>query len=633
MNKRFLDLYEVELQHIRKMAAEFAVEHPKIAGRLALNPDASDMCPDPFVERLLEGFAFLTARVQLKLDAEFPRFTQGLLETVYPHYLSPLPATGIVAFEPDNAPEKGEPIKVGTILRTIPGKDEMTACTFRTAHPVNILPIRVAEVRYFSRDIGEMDLPASLGAVRAALRIRLETDLPEGIAKVELDELDIFLSGSEEVPGLIYEQLFAHAVAVDQQSLAAAGDWQAEKHRAKAIVGRTDIEQLGFGDNEALLPAGPASFAGYRLLREYFALPQRFLFVRLKNLKAAVKRAPANRLDIVIPFETIETRLERRVDASKVSLFCTPVINLFPKQLDEVDLTDDRAEYHVIPDRTRPLDFEVFELQAVEGVGEMTGQKQVFHPFYWTKDATAGGERYYAVQRSRRHLSASEKLYGAHSEYLGTELNVTLVDHHCQPYWDAESPFKKLRIRALCTNRHLPIQLAARERSRQRTDFDIVGAAVSSIRFVVGPRPPVTSFADGEVLWRLISHLSLNYLSLLERGEEGAAALREMLQLYNFGDDPAVQRQIDGLRSVASRPIIERYENEGPIALVRGLKITLGFDEKAFRGVGFFLLGAVLDRFFSKYVSINSFTRTVIQTSDGREVMTWPARIGKRVIL
>lgn len=630
MNKRLLELYEVELQHIRHVAAEFAREHPKIAGRLSLDPDGTELCPDPFVERLLEGFAFLTARVQLKLDAEFPRFTQGLLETVYPHYLAPVPAMGIVRFEPENAPPTGELIPRGTLLRTIPGRDEVTACTFRTAHPVRVLPLRVVEARYYSRDLGELDLPETLGGVKAAVRLRLEVEGDDGVSALQLDDLTFFLAGSEDVPHLLYEQLVGHALPVDG---GAPADPATEKHRQRAVVGRAGVEQVGFGEEEALLPTSPRTFEGYRLLREYFALPQRCLFLRLKGLRAAAPHAQGRWLDIVVPLDQVEPRLERRVEAGTFALYCTPVINLFSKQLDEVTLTDDQSGYPVIPDRTRPLDFEVFDLEEVEGVGELAGQKQLFRPFYWTKDTTPGAAPYYTVRRSRRHLTAQERLYGAHSEYLGMELSLELVDRHNAPYTEPGSPFKKLRIRALCTNRHLPIQLAARERDRQRTDFDIVGGAVGAIRFVLGPTAPMSSFAEGDFAWRLISHLSLNYLSLLDDGEQGASALREMMHLYVAGGDPALHQQIESLRSVMAEPVVERLPQEGPIALTRGLRVTLCFDERGLRGTGCFLLGAVLDRFLSKYVSINSFTRAVVRAEQTGELMQWPARIGKRVIL
>src|SRR6267378_310412 len=176
MDERLLNLYNTELRHLRSMAGEFAREYPKIAGRLALDRDAKETCPDPYVERLLEGFAWLAARVHLKLDAEFPRFTQSLLETVYPHYLSPIPSMAVVRFEPeeqDTALAPGVLVPRGTLMRSSIGKGERTACTFQTAHEVRLLPVRITEARYFTRDASELNLPADLPA-KAAIRIRLQ---------------------------------------------------------------------------------------------------------------------------------------------------------------------------------------------------------------------------------------------------------------------------------------------------------------------------------------------------------------------------------------------------------------------------------------------------------------------------
>src|SRR5579863_1689438 len=174
MDERLLSLCNTELRHLREMAGEFAREYPKIAGRLAVDKDAKDICPDPYVERLLEGFAWLAARVHLKLDAEFPRFTQSLLETVYPHYLAPVPSMAVARFDPlanESALADGVSVPRGTLLRSNPGKGGLTPCTFQTAHTVRLLPLRIVEARYFTRDIVELNLSGDLSC-KAAIRLR-----------------------------------------------------------------------------------------------------------------------------------------------------------------------------------------------------------------------------------------------------------------------------------------------------------------------------------------------------------------------------------------------------------------------------------------------------------------------------
>jgi type VI secretion system protein ImpG len=629
MNRNFLQHYEQELLYVRQMAGEFAREYPKIAGRLALDSEGSESCPDPFVERLLEGFAFLSARVSLKLDAEFPRFTQALLETVFPHFLAPLPSMGIVRFqaEPD-APGEGFLINRGTVLRSIPGgareKGEVfTSCSFRTAHSVRLLPLRILQAQYYTRDLSELDLPHD-AAVAAALRLRLQTLGNQPVAEVDYNVLTFFLSGGE-LGALLYEQLFGRALNVMVRPVGI---------RSSNIpqLPADSIRPVGFAEEEALLPPTPRSYDGYRLLREYFMLPERFLFCELNGLKTAA--LPGDQLDIIITFKTREPRLERRVQPSCFELGCAPVVNLFPKQLDEIHLTDHFSEFLAIPDRTRPLDFEVYDIQDVTGVGELAGQEQVFRPFYWSKDDGSGGEPYYTLHRVERQLTAREKRLGARSDYVGSDVFISLCDGDSVPYESRQSesinPYNKLRIRALCSNRHLPIQMTVGE---GHTDFDIIAGPVQSIRCIIGPTPPKPSCANGEFAWRLISHLSLNYLSLLDKADEGAAPLRELLGLYLQDRNAAAEKQIQGLRSVRSKPDVRRVDVPGPICFARGLEITLLFDEDAFHGAGLFLFGAVLQRFFARYVSLNSFTETVITSLQRKEIMRWPPQLGRRPIL
>ena len=256
MDERLLGYYNSELRHVREMAGEFAREFPKIAGRLALDRDAKDICPDPYVERLLEGFAFLAGRVHLKLDAEFPRFTQTLLETVYPHYLSPVPSIGIARFEPDPrdpGPEEGFSLERGTALRS---QSDETPCQFRTAHEVRLWPLKIVDSRYYTRTIVELGLPSSLEA-KAALSIRLQTAGEKKLKELKLDRLPFFIRGADEIPIWVYEQIFARGTHVILQSPKGPGHFS-------EILPASTIQRIGFRESEALLPRSPRSFEGYR---------------------------------------------------------------------------------------------------------------------------------------------------------------------------------------------------------------------------------------------------------------------------------------------------------------------------------------------------------------------------------
>jgi type VI secretion system protein ImpG len=316
------------------------------------------------------------------------------------------------------------------------------------------------------------------------------------------------------------------------------------------------------------------------------------------------------------------------VDAKDFSPHCTPAINLFPKRADRIHLSGTEPEYHVVVDRTRSVDFEIHTVGEVVGHGSGADAEQPFRPFYAMGDR--GGHRaYYTLRREPRTLSSRQRAYGSRSGYVGNELYVALVDADAAPY---RSDLKQLAVQALCTNRDLPLHMPV---GQGRTDFTLeTGAPVRAIRCVAGPTKPRPPFGEGEVAWKLVSHLSLNYLSLLDDEQtSGAAALHELLKLYADANEPTMIKQIEGVHSTSARPITRRIPGSGPLAFGRGLQITLTCDETAFEGTGVFLLGAVLERFFAKYVSINSFTETVVRTLDRGEIMRWPVRTGRRQML
>lgn len=625
MDKRLLRYYNRELQHIRESAVEFSKEFPKVAGRLGL--DTAEVA-DPYVERLLEGFAFLSARIQVKLDAEFPRFTHGMLETVYPHYLAPTPSMAVVKFKPDlneGALAEGVVLKRGISLRSRIGRGDQTACEYRTAHEVTLFPIEVVSVDYQTRGLAAFQTPSVPGD-KAGLRIRLRSTAGLPFSKINLDALTLYLHGPDETPMRLYEQFFAQARGGYVQHTGTPPKWRSE-------FDASAISRVGFDDGDALLPHGPRSFQGYRLLQEYFTLPQRFLFVKLSGLKQAIAKSKESELDVVILFRQAVPELESALSAANISLFCSPAVNLFPRRADRIHITDRFNEFQVIPDRTRPLDFEVFEVKSVTGYGETADVTQEFLPFYSARDLDHDGHgsgAYFTVNRVPRVLSERERQRGKRSEsYSGSETYLSLVDSSAAPY---RTDLQQLGIEAMCTNRDLPLNMPL---GGGKSDFTMdAGAPVESIQCITGPTPPKPSFAEGETAWRVISHFSLNYFSLTDSGSgQGAAALRDLLKLYGDSSDPSLRKQIDGVRSVTSKPITRRVSTPGPIAFARGLEITVTIDELPFEGVGIFVLGAVLEQFFAKYVSINSFTETVIRSESRGEVMRWPSRIGLRQII
>jgi type VI secretion system protein ImpG len=628
MDPRLLRLYEGELAYIKDMGSEFAAEYPKIAHRLDLG---NTEVADPYVERLLEGFAFLTARIQLKMEAEFPTFTQSLLQMVYPHYLAPTPSMAVVRVRPDPIAIRGMPqgvvLPAGTALRSLLGTEDQTNCEFRLGHAVQLLPIDMTEAEYISSAaaVAALGLPDQRG-VKAAIRLRLKSagDLP--FAKIALERLNVFLGGPEGSRPRLYEQLLANVVCAYVRPATRPLPWQ-ERLPASAI------KALGFSEAEALLPRAPQSFDGYRLLQEYYAMPERFLFVEIGGLDRAVARCATGELDIVLLLNRAEPALAAGFGPDHLSLFCAPAVNLFPKRSDRINLSEREVEHLIVPDRMRPLDFEVFSVRSVEGYSADGSAPQPFLPFYAANDLSRNPEHrsYYMLRRQPRQLSSRARQRGPRSSYLGHETFISLVDPEAAPI---RHELRQLGLELYCTNRDLALAMPV---GKQHTDFTIaVSAPVASIRCVVGPTAPRQCRADGDYAWRFISHLGLNYLSLVDTDEiHGAAALRELLRLYVPSTVSLAARQLESLLSVTSRPVVRRIPGDGPMAVGRGLEIMLTMDENSSGGAGAggILLAAVLDRFFAKYVSINAFTETVLRSPERGEVMRWPMQIGLRPTL
>jgi type VI secretion system protein ImpG len=627
MDPRLLHYYNLELQHLREMGAEFARQFPKIAGRLGMS---GLEVTDPYVERLLEGAGFLAARVQLKLDAEFPRFTQALLEIVYPHYLAPTPSMLLVQLHPDrddpSLASGRRTVPRGTMLHSVTTADDVTACEFRTAHDVTLLPIEIAAASYFSYapDLPLSTLPIAQ-TVRGGLRIRLRTTAGLKFEQVALDRLCFHLAGRDDVANKLLELCLAAGVGVLARPVD-GGPLDV------GVLPPSAIRPVGFTDEEALLPVTVRSFQGYRLLQEYFAFPQRYRFFELTGLGPHVGRVQGSEIELVILLGRGEPALESVVDRSNLQLFCTPAINLFEKpRIDRIHVTDSSFEFHVVADRTRPLDFEIYQVTDVVGHGAGDDSEQRFLPFYsaTSSDVDLDHSAYFTTRRQPRLVSQEMKRRGSRSSYVGSEVFLSLVDSRQAPY---DGDLRQLSLQALCTNRDLVLQMPI---GLGRSDFSLnIAAPVTGVRVVAGPSRPYGAVADGAIAWRAISHLSLNYLSLVDAtGQQGATALRDLLELYATTNDVSARRQIDGIQSVNVARVVRRLPGRGPIAFGRGLEITVNVDEMAFEGGSAFLLGAVLDRHFARYVSINSVTETVLRSQSRGEIHRWKPDWGTRPTL
>ena len=623
MDPRLLRYYNEELRHLREMGAEFAQQFPKIAARLGIE---GLEVTDPYVERLLEGFAFLAGRIQLKMDAEFPRFTQRLLEIVYPQFLAPTPAMLIAKVNPDLGDPSlaaGLTLPRGSVMHGQAGKAGATACEFRTAHALTLWPLELAQVEYFSQ---AADLP--MAAVpewrryRSGLRIRLRTTAGMDFSQIALDDLRLHCTGLDDVAYRLHELVGGHAVGVLLLPTQRPAAW----HEA---IDSDCINLAGFEDDQALLPQTLQGFQGYRLLQEYFAFPQRFLFFDLTGLGTALRNQGGREVDIVILFSRIDNALLQAVDASSLALHCVPAINLLERRCDRIHVGTDSSDFHVVADRTRPMDFEVHSLTEVVGYGSGVNSEWRFLPFYNAFHTEgAGQDAYYSVQREPRLMSQVQQRDGPRTAYIGSEVYLSVVDAHEAPY---SVELRQIGVRALCTNRDLPVLMPI---GGAKSDLTLAETApVKSIQVIKGPSRPVSALREGNIAWKLINQLSLNHLSLTDTdAEHGAAALREILRLYAPTGDAGAQRQIDGLRSVKLQPVVRRLPMPGPITFGRGVAVTLEADDLSFEGASAFLLGCVLERFVARHVSINGFTQLRVHSPSRGDILNGRPRCGTRPI-
>ena len=621
MDPRLLDYYNRELGYVREQGAEFAEQFPKVAARLGMR---GIEVADPYVERLLEGFAFMSARIQLKMDAEFPKFSQRLLDLVYPGYLAPTPSMGIARFEPSRS-EGGSPdgftLPRHSRLRARMPTHEQTACEYRTAHEVTLWPLKLTEARLTA---APPDLPIAgyrWGApVRGALRLGFEATNQVQVSELKLDSLPIFINGTLDIASRLQELLHTQCVGV----LIHAGGLPIRNlvpYPPEAMQGE------GFSTAQALLPHDSRAFDGHRLLHEYFAFPDRYRFFSVNDLQRALRHISGSRFEIVLLLKQSSSALEPVVDAANFALFCSPVINLFRRTSDRIPITSTRFEYHAVMERTRPLDFEIHSIEKVLGHHSGSERELNFHPFYAAADVNrSGAGAYFSVRREPRVLSEQSKRQGPRTGYIGSECFLSLVDANEAPF---SSELRQVTVEAWCTNRDLSLLTPV---GNSDTDLTLMSSApIESIQFIVNPTRPSPALAEREMTWRLISHLSLNYLTLTDvNPEQGAAALRDVLELYARLGASGADAQIGSVQKLSVKAVDRRVPNRGPIVFGRGVSLELEVDEIPFAGVSPWLLGAVLEQFFTRHVGINSFTELTLRSIQRGVIGSWKPRVGRR---
>lgn len=605
MDPRLLQHYNRELGYLRRRALEFSEEHRQVAGRLGIDAPTD---PDPHVERLLEGVAFLNARVQLKLEDQFSAFTQYLLDALYPHYLAPTPAMAIAAFSPREGDEglvEGIVHPRGSSIAATLANELHTPVEFRTAFDVKLWPIKVTAVEYLpTRAAVAAATGEALG--EAGIRLRLAVTAPVALAALPLDELTLFVDGSEDTPNLLYQQLLSDCVGVR-----VCAPERGRRDSWSEAAG--SVEPVGFAAEEAALPADQRSFRGYRLLCEYFAMPEKFRFVKLTGLRRGLSRA-GTEVDLVVLFRRSLPALAPAVSTDTLRPFVTPLVNLFERRFDRVLVDRRQPEHLVLPDRASQHDFEVYRLESVTGYAKGDPEGMPVLPLYARRAQRGVKPLYYALRRRMRRLSEAETRARRERDYVGTECWISLSSPGDPAL--AQS-IVELGVRGLATNRALSTRLRPGAANLDVTPRDSKG--VDGVRILRGPSRPQPPLGLGDGAWRIVSHLAPGHHGFV-RADGAPDLLADHLSLYLRNEAPALRREIQGIMALTAENVTRRAAGHARLAFQRGQRLTLSIASASYDAGSAFLFTSVVARFLAEFATINSFAETEVRSDNG---LTW----------
>ena len=621
MRDELLGYYERELTFLRQMGGEFAEKYPKIASRLLLEPDK---CEDPHVERMIEAFAFLAGRVHLKIDDEFPQITESFFNVLYPHYLAPVPSMSLVQFSLDRDQAQltsGYSVDRSSILYSRPVQG--TPCRFRTCYPVTLWPVELTSAALESPDRLLSRASRTESMLRLGFRCLNGTtlgDLRKGLDEKSglIDSLRFYLNGEWQLVYPLYEMILNQTERVEIRPVGSRKPGM--RAAAPVVLPPSCLKAVGFREDEALLPYTARSFPGYRLLTEYFSFPEKFLFFDVTGIDEAARAGFGDEFEIVLYLrEGVPTRAN--VDVSNFQLGCTPIVNLFQRVAEPIPLTQQQNEYQVVPDVHRQMATEIYSIDSVASTDPSLQITRNYQPFYSYRHS-------YAREQERIFWYASRRP-SQRKDDAGTEVFLSLIDMGFNPGVPAA---ETLTVQATCTNRDLPGKLPFGGRE---ADFETeAGRGLSKVRCLRKPtatlRPPLRRGAQ----WRLLSHLLLNPLSIVEGAGSAPEALQEILMLYDFMDSAATRKQIFGLQHISSRRVVRQVGSTAGVSLVRGIETQIEFDEDQYVGSGVFLFASVLENFLGLYASVNSFSQLVAKTRQREGILKrWPARAGTQIVL
>lgn len=571
--------YENELSHLRELAVEFAQAHPALAPMLAASGS------DPDVERLLEGTAFLTGMVNKKIEDDFPEIVHGLVQLIFPHYLRAIPSTTIVRFTPRKSLMESVKINKGSQLASIPV--EGISCTFSTSYDVELHPLAIRDITFVK------------GAVKSGvLKIALELDRMN-VSELDISSLRFHIKGRRTISTQRYKAIFNGIRSI---TFKADGG-------ASATIGAEYLQEVGFREDQALLPYPSVSFQGYRFLQEYFILPEKFLFFDVAGFQHWKNRGKGESFEILLEIDASAKDFER-VSKDDFCLFATPAINLFEKEAEPFLLDHKCTEYKVFPSGDRVGQYQVYSIDKVTGYPQGTLEERTYKPFHMF-NPQASELPVYSVHH--RYSSISDK----------NEMLISVA------YPDSSATINKetLSLSLTCTNGTLPSQLAFGDICRG-TD---TSPELATFENISSPTFPIQSPLGKNVLWRLLSHLYLNRNSLAD-----VESLKALVKLYIFTGTPKKEQVAANTKRVDAIKSITLSDGDRLIKglIMRGQNIHLTLDAEGFSSEGdLYLFNAMLNHFFSGYASMNCFTQLTAVDTVSKEQYTWPAMIGNSPLL
>lgn len=603
MSMNFLDYYRENLNHIRALAAEFASEFPKIAARLELSPLN---CQDPYVERLIEGTAFLAARVEKRIDDGFPRMLETLLSSVSPQVLYPVPSAGIAELVPDygcDGIKSGIPVSVDDRFEARVSPSEQV-CVFRPFWETAVFPLSLSGAEYLTRNIDSV-CPASKNDA-AALKLDFRAEGGAFISDCLPDHLDIFLNMSESDASEIQRQLL-----VDLNKIYVLGG-----------DGKTE-EACGVNVSVPALDGGDTVFGrggrlrGLGILQEFMAHPRIFKFVRINGLRNIFKKCRGMDAGLVFTFGRRVSEFVLAVNPGSLRLWCVPVINVFRKRSSR-ERIDGSFEYHVVPERSAPRDYEVYSVEKADFFDEDNNFLFSARPFYSAdKDyGSADKSDYFSLHRRERLVGKNSAVRGV---YPGSEAYISVSGKNWHKRRDEVAQFS---ADLLCTNGGLPLLLRS-DSPLEAPDIRVLRGA----RFIGSPDKPAGPLvSDGSASsWEKIAHIMLNLSSVLwQPGGVPAHILKRLVTHYSALPEDETERLADGIISVETEPEIFRFLYKScSVYYENGWRVKITLSEQKYEGVGFFIFACVLRALLESFSSVNSCVETVLYTEEKGFITKW----------